>query len=130
VWRVTTTETGQVGHYRRQRRLGEGGLGVVHLATGSDGRLVAVKVLRPGVVSGERGRERFVREVRALRRVRGPRVAEVLDADLIAAEPYVVTRHVERRSLDRVVDDHGALRPEAQRRLAAWAGRRHCRRGG
>jgi hypothetical protein len=108
----------QLGSYRLVEPLGEGGMGVVHLAYGSDGRLVAVKVLRPWLVGGRDGRARFEREVAALRRVRGARVAEVLDADVAADPPYVVTRYVRGPSLDRVVADHGPLRGPALMRLA------------
>ncbi|HEU4491750.1 MAG TPA: serine/threonine-protein kinase [Jiangellales bacterium] len=107
-----------LGSYRLVEPLGEGGMGLVHLAYGSDGRLVAVKVLRPWLVGGRDGRARFEREVAALRRVRGPRVAEVLDADVTADPPYVVTRYVRGPSLDRVVADHGPLRGPALMRVA------------
>ncbi|HSK27072.1 MAG TPA: serine/threonine-protein kinase [Jiangellales bacterium] len=108
-----------LGSYRLVEPIGEGGMGVVHLAYGADGGLVAVKVLRPWLVGGQDGRARFEREVAALRRVRGPRVAEVLDADVSADPPYVVTRYVRGPSLDRVVSDHGPLRGPALLRLAA-----------
>ncbi|HSK55857.1 MAG TPA: serine/threonine-protein kinase [Jiangellales bacterium] len=108
-----------LGAYRLVEPIGEGGMGVVHLAYGGDGRLVAVKILRPWLVGGRDGRARFEREVAALRRVRGPRVAEVLDADVTADPPYVVTRYVRGPSLDRVVADHGPLRGPALMRLAA-----------
>lgn len=93
-------------------------MGVVYLATAPDGRLVAVKVLRAGVVAGAQGRERLAREVQSLRRVRGARVAEVLDADVAGDPPYVVTRFVPGHSLDRVVDEHGPLAGAALHRLA------------
>ncbi|MGH9249138.1 MAG: protein kinase domain-containing protein, partial [Acidimicrobiales bacterium] len=114
-----TTEPQRLGPYRLVERLGEGGMGVVHLAVGPTGDLVAVKALRPWLVGGEDGRMRFGREVATLRRVRGPRVAEVLDADVEGDPPYVVTRYVRGASLDRVVADHGSLRAEAVARLAA-----------
>lgn len=109
---------GTLGPYRLLERIGEGGMGVVHLAVAPDGGLVAVKVLRPNVVAGADGRARLAREVSALGRVRGPRIAEVLDADTTTDAPYVVTRYVPGRSLDRVVSDHGPLRGEALLRLA------------
>ncbi len=94
-------------------------MGVVHLAIGPTGDLVAVKALRPWLVGGHDGRERFGREVSTLRRVRGRRVAEVLDADVDGDPPYIVTRYVRGPSLDRVVADHGALQAGALTRLAA-----------
>ena len=94
-------------------------MGVVHLAVAPSGALVAVKALRPWLVGGHDGRTRFGREVAALSRVRGPRIAEVLDADVEGDPPYVVTRYVRGPSLDRAVADHGPLRFPALGRLSA-----------
>jgi hypothetical protein len=113
-----TTEPQRLGPYRLLERIGEGGMGVVHLAVTPTGTLVAVKALRPWLVGGHDGRTRFGREVAALRRVRGPRIAEVIDADVESDPPYVVTRYVRGPSLDRAVADHGPLRFSALGRLS------------
>lgn len=84
-------------------------MGVVYRAAAPDGAAVAVKVLRPDVAGDAEGRDRFAREVRALRRVRGPHVAEVLDADITASTPYVVTRYVDGPPLSHVVAEKGPL---------------------
>jgi serine/threonine protein kinase len=116
---VPTTEPQRLGPYRLVERIGEGGMGVVHLAVTPTGTLVAVKALRPWLVGGHDGRTRFGREVAALRRVRGPGIAEVIDADVESDPPYVVTRYVRGPSLDRAVADHGPLRFPALGRLSA-----------
>lgn len=113
------TEPKQLGPYRLLDRIGEGGMGVVHLAVTPSGDLVAVKALRPWLVGGQNGRDRFEREVATLRRVRGDRVAEVMDADVAADPPYIVTRYVRGSGLDKVVGDHGPLKGEALTRFAA-----------
>ncbi|HET6685670.1 MAG TPA: protein kinase [Jiangellaceae bacterium] len=115
---ASIAEPQRLGPYRLVERLGEGGMGVVHLAVGPAGDLVAVKVLRPWLVGGQDGRARFSREVATLRRVRGARVAEVVDADVEGDPPYVVTRYVRGAPLDRVVADHGPLQAGAVARLA------------
>ncbi|TDE01469.1 serine/threonine-protein kinase [Jiangella asiatica] len=103
------TELTQIGPYRIRRQIGEGGMGVVYLGTAPDGRPVAVKTLRPWLVGGTDGRRRFEREVSTLVRVRGSRVAEVLDADVAADPPYVVTRYVDGVPLTRMVAEHEPL---------------------
>lgn len=94
-------------------------MGVVHLAVAPDGSLVAVKALRPWLVAGRDGRSRFEREVSALKKVRGPRVAEIVDADLSGDPPFVVTRYIRGNPLDKVVADHGPLRGDALASLAS-----------
>lgn len=106
-----------IGSYRLIGRLGAGGMGIVYLAIAPDSRAVAVKVLRPELTGDAVGRRRFAREVAALRRVRGPHLAEVVDADAEAATPYVVTRYIPGRRLSDVVAAEGALAPPQLLRL-------------
>jgi predicted Ser/Thr protein kinase len=108
-----------IGRYRLLGRVGEGGMGIVHLAVAPDGRQVAVKILRPHVVSDDESRARLAREVESLRRVRSPRVAEVFDADPWGERPYLVTRYVDGRSLHDTVRERGPLQGDDLLRLAA-----------
>src|SRR5580692_6987911 len=110
-----------LGPYRLQDRLGEGGMGVVHLARDPEGRPVAVKVLHPLDPLGSEGvnaRRRLTREVETMRRVRSPYVAEVLDADVTGEFPYIVTRFVAGPTLDEMVRTRGPLSGPGLRRLA------------
>jgi predicted Ser/Thr protein kinase len=106
-----------LGPYRLQDRLGEGGMGVVHLAQDQQGRLVAVKVLSN---HGEdvNARRRLAREVETMCRVRSPYVAEVLDADVTGEFPYIVTRYVAGPTLEQMVRARGPLSAVGLRRLA------------
>ncbi|MFB9963610.1 serine/threonine-protein kinase [Sinosporangium siamense] len=99
----------RLGPYKLLRRLGEGGMGVVHLAVDPQGRQVAVKVLRPEVAGDDLARRRLSREVETLRLVRSEHIAEVLDADVTGLRPYIVTRYVAGDPLDDVVKRDGAL---------------------
>ncbi len=116
--RASAGDAPYVGPYRLLTRIGEGGMGVVHLAQGPDGRRVALKVLRPHVVGDDEARERLAREVASLRRVHSPRVAEVIDADPWGPQPYVATRYVPGLSLHQHVRQEG---PVAGAELA-WFG--------
>lgn len=98
----------QVGQHRLLGRLGQGGMGTVFLGISPDDRAVAVKVLRDGLADPH-ARRRFRQELDALRRVRGPHLVEVLDADVDADLPYLVTRFVPGRRLDDLVQRHGPL---------------------
>ncbi|MEV4061720.1 serine/threonine-protein kinase [Nonomuraea dietziae] len=108
----------RLGPYRLLRRLGEGGMGVVHLAVDPQGRQVAVKVLRAEVAGDDVARRRLSREVDTMRRVRSKYIAEVLDADVTGHRPYIVTRYVAGRPLDEVVKQDGPLELPALVRVA------------
>jgi len=98
----------QVGPHRLLGRLGQGGMGTVYLGVSPDERAVAVKVLRDGFPDPD-ARRRFRHELDALRRVRGPHLVEVLDADVEADTPYLVTRFVPGTRLDDLVTRCGPL---------------------
>lgn len=106
-----------IGPYRLIEQLGEGGMGVVHLALDQSGRAVAIKVLREHIAHDSEARSRLAREVQTLARVQDARVAAVLDADTEGLRPYIVTRYVPGPSLERVVADNGALSAESLLRL-------------
>ncbi|GII79431.1 hypothetical protein Sru01_44130 [Sphaerisporangium rufum] len=108
----------RLGPYRLLRRLGEGGMGVVHLGLDEQGREVAVKVLHPHVAADLKARDRLTREVETMRRVRSPRVAEVLDARLTGSAPYIVTRFVPGRTLEETVLSDGPLPDQEVVKLA------------
>ncbi|MCO6007525.1 protein kinase [Actinoallomurus purpureus] len=112
------TSGDSMGRYRLLEKIGEGGMGVVHLAADPMGRKVAVKVLRPGVASDQTALRRLAREVDSMRRVHSPHVAEIVDADVTAEPPYVVTQFVPGRTLEQTVRDDGPLRGERLQRLA------------
>ncbi|NUS50023.1 MAG: serine/threonine protein kinase, partial [Nocardioidaceae bacterium] len=98
-----------VGPYRLLAKIGEGGMGVVHLAQSREGERVALKVLRPHIIGDDEARERLAREVASLRRVRSPRIAEVIDADPWGETPYVATRYVPGLSLHEHVRQEGPV---------------------
>ncbi|MFC6158436.1 serine/threonine-protein kinase [Kribbella jiaozuonensis] len=104
-------EDERLGPYRLIRRLGQGGMGVVYLAEGPEHQEVAVKVLRPHVAHDPIARARLQREATTLQKVDHPGVAGILDHDLEADRPYLVTRFVPGRPLDEQVDERGPLTP-------------------
>ncbi|MEU4830389.1 protein kinase [Streptosporangium sp. NPDC023615] len=108
----------RLGPYRLLRRLGEGGMGVVHLAVDPQGRQVAVKVLRAEVAGDDVARRRLSREVETMRRVRSEYIAEVIDADVTGHRPYIVTRYVAGRPLDEVIKQDGPMELPALLRVA------------
>ena len=100
----------KVSGYTLLAKIGEGGMGVVHLARrGEDGQRVALKVLRPHIVGDDEARARLAREVSSLSRIRSRWVAEIVDADPWAPVPYVATRYVPGLSLHDYVHEEGPI---------------------
>lgn len=108
-----------VDGYTLLTRIGEGGMGVVHLARRGDGPRVALKVLRPHIVGDDEIRARLAREVNSLSRIRSPRVAEIVDADPWGDIPYVATRYVPGLSLHEHAAEEGPVAEEELTHLAA-----------
>jgi hypothetical protein len=99
----------RLGDYELLGRLGEGGMGAVYLGRGPDGRLVAVKVIRPEYAWDTEFRGRFRSEVNRAREVPGFCTAAVLDADPDHATPYLVVEYVDGPSLHEVIKQEGPL---------------------
>ncbi|RZQ61931.1 serine/threonine-protein kinase [Amycolatopsis suaedae] len=108
-------EPAHVGRYRVLTTLGEGGMGRVLLGLSPDGRLAAVKQIRPALAGDPAFRARFRREVETSRMVSGAYTAAVLDADPDAPAPWLASVFVAGPTLR----DAGPLPPESVRFLAA-----------
>jgi len=108
-----------IGSYRLVGRLDSGGMGTVFLGRSVAGRLVAVKVIRDDLAEDPEFRARFRREVAAARKVSGLFTAPVVDADLDAPVPFLVTAYIAGLSLADAVSRHGPLPAASVLSLAA-----------
>ena len=88
----------RMGAYELLRVLGKGGFGVVYLAHRADRlfeRQVAIKLMHPGVQSGQ-VIARFEAERRILAMLQHPHIAQLLDAgSSTAGQPYFVMEYVD-----------------------------------
>jgi len=106
-----------IGSYTLERPLGAGGMGSVWLARRSDGHFeghAAVKFLNLALLA--RGAGRFRREGSVLARLAHPNIARLLDAGLLAGQPYLVLEYIDGEPIDRWCDTH-ALGVRARLRL-------------
>ncbi|GAA2571070.1 hypothetical protein GCM10010304_06820 [Streptomyces roseoviolaceus] len=103
----------RIGPYRPIRHLGTGGMGTVYYATDPDsGRPLAVKVLHQGFADDPAHRARFRRETATLRKVTGPYLVPLVDADPDAPLPWLATAYVQGNTLHHHVRDTGPLRAD------------------
>jgi Protein kinase domain len=89
-----------VAGYEILGELGQGGMGVVYRARDRAlGRVVALKVLRPGLAPHWPMLRRFAREARALARLRHDNIVPIYEARLHRGQPYFAMEFVPGGSL-------------------------------
>jgi len=112
-----------LGPYRLLARLREGPSGVVYLGQAGGGTPVDVRTIQ----TAERGRpgfaERLDAQVEAVRQVARFGLAPVIDADLDATLPYLVSEHVDGPSLEALVAERGPFAPGSLEGLAIGVAR-------
>ena len=90
--------------------LGRGGMGRVFKARHRTmNRIVALKVLAPGLTNTERARDMFLREVRAVAQLVHPNLVTAFDANLVGDRYYLVLEYVDGPNLDQLVRARGPL---------------------
>jgi serine/threonine protein kinase len=96
----------RIGRYRVERKLGEGGMGVVYAAHDDQlDRPLAIKML-VGAGRDEQRRKRLVREARAAAKVRHPNVCQLYEIGEESDEPYLAMELLDGTSLhDRLGGD-------------------------
>ena len=104
-----TLEPGQtILHYRIDRKIGEGGMGVVYLAEDTRlGRRVALKVL-PGEMSTDPGRRaRFEREARAVAALNHPNIVTLHSVETVEDVSFLTMEYVDGRRLTQLLAREG-----------------------
>ncbi|GLZ15516.1 hypothetical protein Acsp04_57510 [Actinomadura sp. NBRC 104425] len=109
----------RIGGHDILGRLGVGEQGTVFLGRDAVGRSVAVKLLHLRLSGEPAARARFTGALAPARRVTGPCVAEILDADVEGDRPFVVGEFVNGPSLQQLVDEEGPRAGAVMERLAA-----------
>src|SRR5512137_273038 len=96
-----------LSHYRIEKKIGEGGMGVVYRARDPRlGRDVAIKVLPAEVAGSPESLKRFEREARAVAALNHPNILTVFDVGTHEGAPYVVTELLEGETLRAFVSRH------------------------
>ncbi len=119
--------------YQLEEQLGQGGMGTVFRAThlGTD-RVVALKLIAPGLMDQEDFVQRFQREARATGRLRHPNIVDLTDFGFAVVEgkklAYLVMEFLEGESLSDLLKKVAAYIPgetwEWRIRRTRYAGQR------
>lgn len=104
-----------VGPFVVLDKLGEGGMGKVFKARDTrTGRIAALKVIRPHLLTNPVIRGRYEREVRAALSLRHPNIAAAFEAGEVGGKVYLALEFVDGIDLARLVRTFGVLPvPEA-----------------
>jgi serine/threonine-protein kinase len=99
-----------LGDYKLESELGEGGMGLVFRATRtSDGKEVALKVLKLALANDLLFQHRFRQEARAAAEVHEPHLVPILEASDADGRHYLAVDYIEGGSLTDRIADKGRL---------------------
>jgi hypothetical protein len=100
----------RVAGYRLEGQIGRGGMAVVFRARDERlGRLVALKILAPGLAANEAFRQRFIRESRAAAAVDDPHIIPVFEAGEADGVLFIAMRYVSGGDVRTLLDGVGPL---------------------
>jgi branched-chain amino acid transport system substrate-binding protein len=103
----------QLAGYRLEAQVGAGGMAVVFRARDERlGRLVALKILAPGLAADPAFRRRFIAESRAAAAVDDPHIIPVYEAGEADGVLFIAMRFVSGGDLRGVLDREGPLEPD------------------
>ncbi|MEV6315103.1 Stk1 family PASTA domain-containing Ser/Thr kinase [Streptomyces sp. NPDC051776] len=107
---------GQVldGRYRVDARIAVGGMATVYRAVDTRlDRVLALKVMHPGLASDGAFVDRFIREAKSVARLAHPNIVGVYDQGTDGHYVYLAMEYVAGCTLRDVLRERGALRPRA-----------------
>ncbi|MEU3369735.1 Stk1 family PASTA domain-containing Ser/Thr kinase [Streptomyces sp. NPDC006660] len=107
---------GQVldGRYRVDARIAVGGMATVYRAVDTRlDRVLALKVMHPGLAADATFVERFIREAKSVARLAHPNVVGVFDQGAQGQYVYLAMEYIAGCTLRDVLRERGALQPRA-----------------
>jgi TolB-like protein len=97
-----------LGHYRIERKLGQGGMGQVFRAVDTRlGRAVALKILPPAMARDSDRLARFQREARSVAALNHPHIVTLYSVEEVDGVHFLTMELVEGQPLDRLIPEGG-----------------------
>jgi serine/threonine protein kinase len=104
LWIMAAQETLLNNRYRLVAQQGSGGMAVIYKAIDQVlGRMVAVKILRPSLITDPSFLERFRNEARSVAKLTHPNIVTVHDVGQDGNTHYIVMEFVEGRDLKKLI---------------------------
>lgn len=102
------------GRYRVDARIAVGGMATVYRAVDTRlDRVLALKVMHPGLAADVSFVERFIREAKSVARLAHPNVVQVFDQGADGSYVYLAMEYIAGCTLRDVLRERGALQPRA-----------------
>jgi serine/threonine protein kinase len=95
------------GRYRLERKLGEGGMGVVYFARDEEvrGEIFAIKVLKPEIREYPEALDLVREEVRKTRSLAHPNIVGVYSVNIDKPEVFILMEYLEGKPLNALLDE-------------------------
>ena len=103
---------GTIGKYQIDRKIGQGGMGIVYLCYDPETeQKAAVKVLPQQLAGDPVFFQRFKREVQTLQRLDHQGIVKIFDRGLHDGAPWYAMEFIEGRSLDQILESKEKMEP-------------------
>ncbi len=100
----------QLGKYRIEREIGQGGMASVYLATDTTlNRVVALKVLDPMLAEDEVAVERFKREAQTAAGLQHPNIVSIYDVAQMGDYYYIAMRYAPGKTLRDIITEEAPM---------------------
>ncbi|WP_166829504.1 serine/threonine protein kinase [Thalassoroseus pseudoceratinae] len=100
----------RIGPFEIERKLGDGGMGVVYLAKYlKDNRMVALKVLTPTMSSDMKLRARFNREMEILKKLRHKHIVRYFGGGTVDGQTFYAMEYIDGGSVEDLLEKRGRL---------------------
>ncbi len=100
----------RIGPFEIERKLGDGGMGVVYLAKYlKDNRMVALKLLTPTMSTDDKLRNRFTREMEILKKLRHKHIVRYFGGGTIDGQTFYAMEYIDGGSVEDLLQKRGRL---------------------
>src|SRR5256714_8106166 len=97
---MTLASGTKLGRYEIRSKIGEGGMGEVHLAQDTElDRTVAIKILPENLASDQQRLQRFVQEAKAASALNHPHILTIYEIGTIGNSRFIATEFIEGETL-------------------------------